>query len=534
MSPLNHAFLKFVLRADRQDDAVLERTFVEFGSAVSVLNSVDHQIIFGRRGTGKTHLLTHIRQSRRAAGEMAIQLDLRTIGSNNGIYGDSATSIVQRGTRLLLEVLGAIHGAIFEQVVDHDAADLSATGPLLDQLADVIKDVRVVGTTTVEATTLEEAGGTAQAKVQATLSLKAPSLGAEATAGQTTKSAASTKFVQQGTEVARVSFGNVGAAFRKLVATLPKGRLWLLIDEWSEIPLDLQPYLADLLRRAVLPTPGISVKLAAIEQRSRFLVPNSVTGNLGLELGADVAAAVTLDEYMVFDNDAQQSVAFFKKLVLRHVQDVMTQEGEAPPTDEAQLISMGFTQANAFEEIVRAAEGVPRDAMYLLTYAAQRAKGEAISVSDARGAALRHYQGSKDPNVSANDQAKQLLTWIIDKVIKERQTKAFLLEAGLKDKLIDYLYDERVLHVLRKGMSAQDTPGVRYHVYGIDYGCYVDLINTKGAPKGLLDLGQGTQDFSDEVPKTDFRSIRRCVLDLEDFYKRDDPDQGELKLVARP
>lgn len=79
----------------------LERTFVEFGSAVSVLTSVDHQIVFGRRGTGKTHLLTHIRQSRRAVGEMAIQLDLRTIGSNNGIYGDSATSIVQRGIRAI-------------------------------------------------------------------------------------------------------------------------------------------------------------------------------------------------------------------------------------------------------------------------------------------------------------------------------------------------------------------------------------------------------------------------------------------------
>lgn len=57
----------------------------------------------------------------------------------------------------------------------------------------------------------------------------------------------------------------------------------------------------------------------------------------------------------------------------------------------------------------------------------------------------------------------------------------------------------------------------RFHVYGIDYGCYVDLINTNRAPTGLLDLGT-TPDISVTVPRTDFRSIRRCVLNLSDFY----------------
>ena len=108
--------------------------------------------------------------------------------------------------------------------------------------------------------------------------------------------------------------------------------------------------------------------------------------------------------------------------------------------------------------------------------------------------------------------------WIVDKVIRERQTKAFLLEAGTRDPLVDFLYDERVLHVLRKGMSAQDEPGKRFHVYGIDYGCYVDLINTARAPRGLLDMGITTADISVIVPRTDFRSIRRCVLELRDFY----------------
>jgi hypothetical protein len=84
--------------------------------------------------------------------------------------------------------------------------------------------------------------------------------------------------------------------------------LWLLIDEWSEVPPELQPFLADLLRRAVLPT-RITVKIAAIEQRTRLLIPEPEVGNIGLELGADVAAAINLDDYMVFDNDEAKAVA---------------------------------------------------------------------------------------------------------------------------------------------------------------------------------------------------------------------------------
>jgi hypothetical protein len=33
---------------------------------------------------------------------------------------------------------------------------------------------------------------------------------------------------------------------------LPQRTLWILIDEWSSLPLDLQPFLADLLSRSAL------------------------------------------------------------------------------------------------------------------------------------------------------------------------------------------------------------------------------------------------------------------------------------------
>jgi hypothetical protein len=67
-------------------------------------------------------------------------------------------------------------------------------------------------------------------------------------------------------------------------------------------------------------------------------------------------------------------------------------------------------------------------------------------------------------------------------------------------------------------VSAQDYPGRRFNVYALDYGCYVDLINTSRAPHGLFEAElEGEAGFVD-VPHTDFRSIRRAILNLAPFY----------------
>lgn len=519
MLPTNLAFLRIAKRAERQDDEVLQRTFVDFGAVFTALSSVDHQFIFGRRGTGKTHLLTYFRQSRRTAGEIAIQLDMRNLGSVGGIYADASIPLPQRATRLLIEVLAMIHGGLFEQAIEHDSlVNLGTAGLALDELFSAHTTVRVVGTTMVEVTSTAENATNAEAKLGFSATMELPGVSGNAGTSMAEKESVSAKKSVTGVEVPRLNFGSVGTALRKVVETLPNKKLWLLIDEWSVVPLDLQPYLADLISRALLPIKGVTVKIAAIEQRTRLLIPEATAGNIGIELGADVSAAINLDDLMVFDNDEEAAVRFFKSLVLKHVQAALETEKITPPKNEAELLSMGFTQGAAFDEAVRACEGVPRDVIHILSHAAQRANDNLISMNDIRFAAKQWYLGSKDAAVGAHPQSKALLLWIIDEVIKERQTKAFLLEVGTKDSLIDFLYDERVLHILRKGMSAKDAPGQRFNVYGIDYGCYVDLINTAKAPKGMLDLGNDSPDHCETVPRIDFRSIRRCILNLPDFH----------------
>lgn len=520
MRPLNTVLLKLAKRAESYDRQHIIDSFVDIGPLFTLLSNPDNQILFGRRGTGKTHVLGFLASEIQKLGALAVQMDMRTIGSTGGIYSDPTLTLAERATRLLVDVLAAIHDRILNEALSKaEEMDLSALGPLLDNFIDAATSVVVEGTVeTVEGiSTTQTKTNSGKLDISVALSGASADLGVASEAE--VHAAQDQKVTRSGSERLRVRFGPVGREFERLVKALPKSQLWLVLDEWSEIPLDLQPYLADLLRRTVLPVRGVTVKIAAIEQRCNFRIADSDVGHIGIEIGADAAASISLDEFLVFDNNPDLAKHFFRELLYRHVNALAVSTAEmVVPATPAEFVGALFTQRPAFEEFVRSAEGVPRDAINIIGIAAQKAMDNAISVPDVRAAARTWYTRAKQQAVATKPQAQTLLNWIIDQVIQHRQARAFLLGVGANDELIDFLYDARVLHVIRQGVSAQDFPGRRFNVYALDYGCYVDLINTSRAPQGLFEVDlDGSEGYID-VPHTDFRSIRRAILDLDSFY----------------
>ena len=170
-------------------------------------------------------------------------------------------------------------------------------------------------------------------------------------------------------------------------------------------------------------------------------------------------------------------------------------------------------------ELVKAAEGVSRDAINILALAIIDAVNDKISINNIRKAAKNWYSTAKEKDIT-NPTALRLLRWIIDEVIGQRKARAFLLKTDVNDPLINDLFDARVLHIIKNSVSAKDRPGERFRVYQIDYGCYVDLINTSNAPRGLFqaDIEEISTDIFIDVPSDDYRSIRRAILDLDAFY----------------
>jgi hypothetical protein len=508
-------FVQLTKRAETADPATLVQTFVDIGTLLPSISTKDNQVVFGRRGTGKTHALVYILETAKAKGVMTVYVDLRTAGSSGSLYSDSKIPVPERATRLLLDVLGFVHGELVSSALGNEGLDLSIMGPLLDAFAESVTEVHVEGDVSIErqtarTNTFEDNTGVAM------LFSDHPSLSLTDTTKDAGSDSEGRRVVESGTLTHRVHFGSLSRALDGILQVLPKRQLIIALDEWVAIPYELQPYLADLLRRALFPVKGVVVKIAAIEQRSNFRLRGQFRDYVGIEVGGDVSTAIDLDDFMVFENDEARATRFLRDLIYKHY------KAEVPSTEinsGEELVRVAFTQANAFEEFVKAAEGVPRDAINILSIAAQKASDTKISIPHIRSAARIWYQRGKEAAVNSDPEAQRLLHWIIDEVIAARRSRAFLLLSGTKHSLVDTLFDERVLHVIKKGISARDQPGVRYDAYKIDYGAYVELIATDHAPKGLLALDEAGEGFV-EVPPDDYRAIRRAILDIAEFETR--------------
>lgn len=518
-SIINNVIFRLPKRAEASARSKLIQTFVDIGPLFSLLSSVDHQILYGRRGTGKTHILNYLADSRENSGDAVAIIDLRNIGSSAGLYADTSIPLAERSTRLLIDTLSSIRSSLSEFFIElAEELDLSKSAPALDRLADAISEVKVIGNVECEQSTSHSNEQNKTHNLSAVIS-STPSLSLHDEHTKTKTFSEHNSISRKGHEQLYVNFGATGSAFREIVSCMGNRHLWILLDEWSSIPLDLQPYLADLIRRSLFPTSGITVKIAAIEQRSNLMISSGPGSYIGIETGADASADVNLDDFMVFDNDSYRSQEFFQQLLAQHVlsaaKDIKSES--LLPSTTSQIISKIFTEKRALEEFVRACEGVPRDAINIISLAAQKAMNNKISVNHVREAANTWYQRDKEKAVSSNSLAKQLLHWIIDTVIGERKARAFLLKTSENSTLIDSLYDSRVLHILKRSISSHDQPGVRYDAYKLDYGCYVSLLSTSKAPQGLLAFDDETSKQHIDVPPDDYRSIRRAILDINEF-----------------
>lgn len=516
VTALNTAIVRLLKRAEEEDPATLAETFVDVNALFARLSSRDSQVMFGRRGTGKTHALMYLNESLRSDGQTVVYLDLRLLGSSGGIYSDRDVEVSEAGTRLLVDVLQSTYDALVDQAFEERATRESSSDRLLshlDTLSEAITNVEVVG----EVEDRTAAGVSNSSQIE--LGIDVAPLSAFARAHEGNQLAAEREVILRGVSRHRVHFGSVAAAFKKLIPSLPGRRLWLVMDEWSHVPMDLQPLLADLIRHCLLPIPGVTVKIAAIEHRSVFHLDHGDGGYTGIELGADVAADINLDEFMVFAAAGDGATDFFAQLFQRHIMAASDGDPSFDFGSPGEFVEAAFSGEGAFQELVRAAEGVPRDAINVLSKAALHASERRISLRDMREAARAWYLSDKESVLKAKPAGRALLHWIIDHVIGRRQVRGFLLRQDSESHLIEWLYDARLIHLIKRSIAAKDQPGVRFDAFTVDYGCYVDLLTTRGAgPRGLFAVGD---DADLGVPDDDLERMRGAILDLDDFARSD-------------
>src|SRR6516162_6173040 len=115
-SALNRLLMRVTRRAEKASPESLARTFVPVDPIPILLESPDNQVIYGRRGTGKTHLLKYLAETKKEEGDVALYVDLRTIGSSGGLYGDASQPLGLRATNLLVDLIEDLHNQLRELI----------------------------------------------------------------------------------------------------------------------------------------------------------------------------------------------------------------------------------------------------------------------------------------------------------------------------------------------------------------------------------------------------------------------------------
>jgi hypothetical protein len=411
--------------------------------------------------------------------DLPVYVDLRTVGSSGGLYGDSTLSRTVRGTQLLIDVLDAVHSRLLAAAVDDERFE--GLLPHLDAIAEAATRVRVEGSysQTTENTTSNSDETESGAEVNVSASVGWPKVGLKGKRAKKAARTAAQKISQtrSGSEVPRILFGPLSKALQGAASSIEPSRIWILLDEWSSIPTDLQPILADLLRRGVFPVLGITVKIGAIERRSKFTERiESSSDYLGIELGSDTAAAINLDEHLIDSIDRRR---FFSELIFRHLKAMLRDDhGKQLIFPCAQDLVKVMFQMHGLDEFIRAAEGVPRDAIQIASLAAQQARSRPISVKDVQTAARKFYLQDKEAAIAGNTTAEATWRKLIKDIVESQRSRAFLVRRdriNLSGGVLD-LHEARLLHLMSPGLHAKKNPGEMFDGYCLDFGSYVTIL----------------------------------------------------------
>lgn len=491
-----------------------EKNYLEYYAGLETLDkviSIKDQIIYGRRGTGKTHLLKALQEKLLADDQkyLPVYIDLRTfkptLESDNDLY--YALIIFQE---IVVEVLKCVYVNLdylyreytVEQqkiIIDPQRRKISALLEKFNRNFDG-KSFTKMGETGFRVNEVK--------KLATNLKIaKIPELFGSKEVNKEIES--------EDEKIKYISFSDMSDAISQLLEAVDIDRIFCLLDEWSEIPETSQYILAEFLKRTFVPK-KVTLKIAAIPNRTQLISENRI----GLEDGGDIFG-FPLDNRYIYELYPEITKAFFNELLYKQLYlmdpqlyEIFYDNKEKRPVHN--FINI-FLANQALREILIASAGIPRDFLNIFISAYNifftKTNNRHLVVADIRNATVEWYGVDKKKTVDANSNAKLLLDKIINDILITKKRCHFLIpEKYEKVKELNDLIDLRVIHLRKRGISHKGNKGVVYNVYYLDYACYTST--------NLYHNKINTSLLNEIETIDDFREIRRVSLEdkfFEDF-----------------
>jgi hypothetical protein len=513
--------------------------FVDTGH-LHLLRNPDWQVVYGRRGTGKTFLLGVLQE------EAARSLTESRIMSIFVTAQDCLVSPVGREVPDKIRALGYFQTFIellTDRVagsVDRLTADTSfldtLTGRrhhLLDRIVELqydLLDAAQQGAPVLAYSSFERKKSEQRTRTrarsttigaEARLGTKERAAGANAGLARNSQSGSTDQIATNHESGAVPRFAVVRQKLIELLGVLRLRHLNILIDEWSTLDptasLLLQPLFADYLKRSFAGSSLISIKIAANRYQTRFSNRGAAGRYTGLELGADLFEAVNLDRAVLDRRDRESffELLLFKRLLHREPELAVFETRDHGRPDDQFVLSI-FRDRQTFSELVHGSEGIPRNFLILVNDLVRRHAHRADrqwSMADVQ-LCLRERSLEGQCDIEYHSEASQLLSPCIRETVLRTGARLFLVDKTAKetlDRALAELLEKRIIHEYPR----LDVPAAVRHAYAaylLDYGLWLDW-------KRESDRGTGRPEDSAVFPPSR-QALEKHVIRLNGLDRR--------------
>lgn len=470
------AIEQIALREERGDSENAINTFFDCNITPHLMN-INHQIIQGRRGTGKTHILHVLTKKMESANCHCFYFDCKATGSAAEI-SDEELPQKHRAIQLICDFLLSLHKdflAYYSEALIGVASNSDEISELLNQLYNECYTVGELNQSFEKTKNRRsKRSDTANGGIQFLLS-SSPSVKMEQSTKIDQENEIGTVYSTAGVSYKKIVFPNVFQCLDRL-AEISKTDFVILIDEWSNLPLNIQPHFAEFLRCCLFSCKHITVKIAVVKGRTNYCSKTD-TSIYGFEIGADINVALDLDDVYMYDKNPRLVYASLYRILLTHLRakGVVSEFDDDPDL----LHALFGDDVNCSILLARASEGNPRDFLSILNGCVVSMgiidESSVIDSASVYTAASNWYKLDKEGALSAKQ--KQFLSEIASYVIRKKETRGFVLkEAFLDHNGFKSLIDARVLHVFRTGIFIDRIASYPLSLVVLDFGIYSDSL----------------------------------------------------------
>ena len=425
--------------------------YIELANNLDRISAPQHQIIFGRRGSGKSCLMIHYLNQAQHKGVFPVYI-------------------------LADEYKKLTYPDILIRLLIHIDEELLSAQPFLQRhlnrkspLRKSIKILRNLLNSPGTADVTEDIERSSAVAVEA--EIPNPMGTAKATRGTKKSQGRTSRFKEKKLEALERQLHDHKRAIEFAINNINSDRACILLDDFYLLPRSWHPDVVDYLHRLVRDT-DIYLKIATI--RHRTTLSRNHPHTIGVELFQDVEE-INLDRTL---DDLETTQGYLAQM--------LNTMGEGCNLDK---VTETHFNPNALQELTLASGGVPRDFLNIFVNSVEAALAEQYDRWLTpkwvwKGAGRLTYQTKlknlREDEDEATPGLERVFVDLLRFCLTEKKKTAFLIsqdesqQRPMEHEIIQQLMDMKLIHVIEPDTSAASGRSGRYEAYTLDFSLFME------------------------------------------------------------